>query len=324
MYVDKKLSGVKAVQTLSRLNRMHPGKEDTFVLDFVNDRQTIFDSFQPYYEVTTVVDETDVNHLYDLKVRLDGFRLYQQEEIDGFAAVYFNPGTNLRHVKNQRYLYSYTDPAVDRFRALEPEETQDEFKKTIRSWTNLYAFLAQIMPFSDSELEKFYAYAKLLQTRLPKRNLSETFQLADEVALEYYRLEKIKEGSIELLKGEEGELSGTTEAGLKRTKEEEALLSEIVSVLNEQFGTEFEEADKLFFDQIEAELLDDEKLKVQAKVNKLDTFKYAFDDLFMDKLIGRMDQNKDIFEKILADKLFGDLVKELMMKRIHRKLNEEK
>lgn len=322
MYVDKKLSGVKAVQTLSRLNRMCAGKEDTFVLDFANDRETIFNSFQPYYEVTTVTDETDINHLYDLKARLDSFQVYWQEEIDEFANVYFHPNTNLNNAKNQKYLYSFTDPSVERFKELETEEKQDEFKKSIRSWTNLYSFLAQIMPFVDAEFEKFYAFAKLLQTRLPKRDLSEAFQLSDEVALEYYRLEKIKEGSIDLLKGEEGELSGTTEAGLKRTKEEEALLSEIVSVLNDRFGTEFEEADKLFFDQIEAELMEDEKLQKQAKANKMDTFKYAFEDMFMTKLIGRMDQNQDIFEKILEDKMFGALVKELMMKKIYRKMNE--
>ncbi len=322
MYVDKKLSGVKAVQTLSRLNRMYAGKEDTFVLDFANDRETIFNSFQPYYEVTTVTDETDINHLYDLKARLDAFQVYWQDEIDEFANVYFHPNTNLNNAKNQKYLYSFTDPSIERFKELETEEKQDEFKKSIRSWTNLYSFLAQIMPFVDAEFEKFYAFAKLLQTRLPKRDLSETFQLSDEVALEYYRLEKIKEGSIDLLKGEEGELSGTTEAGLKRTKEEEALLSEIVSVLNDRFGTEFEEADKLFFDQIEAELMEDEKLQKQAKANKMDTFKYAFEDMFMTKLIGRMDQNQDIFEKILEDKMFGDLVKELMMKKIYRKMNQ--
>ncbi|GAB1415467.1 hypothetical protein MASR2M117_08730 [Paludibacter sp.] len=113
------------------------------------------------------------------------------------------------------------------------------------------------MPFVDTEFEKFYAYAKLLQTRLPKRELSESLYLDDEIALEYYRLQKIKEGAIQLQKGEEGALSGVTEAGLKRPKDEEALLSEIIQVLNERFGTEFEEADKLFFDQIEAELLED-------------------------------------------------------------------
>ncbi|SMP49123.1 type I restriction enzyme, R subunit [Desulfonatronum zhilinae] len=322
MYVDKKLSGVKAVQTLSRLNRTCAGKEDTFVLDFVNDRETIFASFQPYYEITTVTEETDINHLYDLKARLDEFQIYWETEIEAFANVYFNPETKLNNPKQQKYLYSFTDPAVDRFKEIEEEEKQDEFKKGLRTWTNLYAFLAQIMPFVDPDFERFYAYAKLLQTRLPKRELSESLHLDDEVALEYYRLQKIKEGSIDLLTGETGELSGTTEAGLKRAKDEEALLSEIINVLNDRFGTEFEEADKLFFDQIEAELMEDKTLQTQAKVNKIDTFKYAFEDLFITKLIDRMDQNQEIFEKILEDKVFGNLVKELMMKKVYKKMNE--
>jgi type I restriction enzyme R subunit len=322
MYVDKKLSGVKAVQTLSRLNRTCAGKEDTFVLDFVNDRETIFESFQPYYEITTVTEETDINHLYDLKARLDEFQIYWETEIEAFANVYFHPETKLNNPKQQKYLYSFTDPAVDRFKEISEEEKQDEFKKGLRTWTNLYAFLAQIMPFVDPDFERFYAYAKLLQTRLPKRELSESLHLDDEVALEYYRLQKIKEGSIDLLTGETGELSGTTEAGLKRAKEEEALLSEIINVLNDRFGTEFEEADKLFFDQIEAELMEDETLQTQAKVNKIDTFKYAFEDLFITKLIDRMDQNQEIFEKILEDKVFGNLVKELMMKKVYKKMNE--
>src|SRR5690606_25824262 len=304
----------RLVIALSRLNRTCPGKEDTFVLDFANDWETIRDSFQPYYEVTTVKEETDVNHLYDLKARLDQFQVYWETEIEAFSNVYFNPANKLGNPKEQRHLYAFTDPVVDRFRAIREGERRDEFKKGLRTWTNLYSFLSQIMPFTDPEFEKFYAYARLLQTRLPKRDLSESLELDDEVALEYYRLEKIKEGAIELEKGESGELSGTSEAGLKRSKEEEAFLSEIITVLNERFGTEFEEADKLFFDQIEAELMEDETLQTQARVNKLDMFKFAFNDKFIDKLIERMDQNQDIFEKILEDKVFGDFVKELMMK----------
>ncbi|WLD24319.1 type I restriction endonuclease [Flavobacterium dauae] len=321
MYVDKKLSGVKAVQTLSRLNRTCPGKDDTFVLDFANDRETILESFQPYYEITSVTEEPDINHLFDLKQRLDQFQVYWESEIDAFAQIYFDPAIKINSVKDQRFLYASTDNAVDRFKGLDDEQ-QDEFKKGLRTWTNLYAFLAQIMPFTDVDSEKFFAYAKLLQTRLPKRDLSEVVHLDDEIALEYYRLQKIKEGAIELKKNEDGELSGVTEAGLKRKNEEEVLLSEIIHVLNDRFGTEFEEADKLFFDQIEAELLEDETLKMQAQANKLDTFKYAFDDKFIEKLIGRMDQNQEIFEKILEDKAFGSLVKEFIMKRIYNQLNK--
>jgi len=322
MYVDKKLSGVKAVQTLSRLNRTAPGKEDTFVLDFVNDRKTIFESFQPYYERTIVAEEPDINHLFDLKLKLDEKQIIWQSEIDAFANIYFKPTGKLT-TKDQSLLYAFIDPAIDRFKAIEIEDEKDEFKKSLRTWTNLYSFLAQIMPFKEPEFEKFYAYAKLLQTKLPKRELSDSLQLTDEIAMEYYRLQKIKEGSIDLVKGEDGELDGLSEAGIKRAKEEKARLSEIIEILNERFGTEFEEADRLFFEQIEAELIQDEKLQTQAKANKIDTFKYAFEDMFLNKLIERMDQNQDIFDKIIENKSFGNLVKELMLKKVYDKINED-
>ncbi len=322
MYVDKPLSGVKAVQTLSRLNRIAPGKEDTFVLDFVNDRQTILSSFQPYYEITTVTEEPEPNHLYDLKAKLDEQQIYLDSEVNALARVYFNPTTQIT-VRTQAQLYRYIDPAVDRYKNIETDEEKETFKKSLRTWTNLYAFLAQIMPFREPEFEKFYAYAKLLLTKLPKRDLAESMKLNDEVALEYYRLEKIKEGSIPLMTGEEGELDGLTEAGIKRTTEEKAPLSEIINILNDRFGTEFEEADRLFFDQIEADLMQDATLKTQARVNKLDTFKYAFEDMFIDKLIERMDQNQKIFERILEDQPFGGFVKKLMMEKIFNQLNAE-
>ena len=320
MYVDKALSGVRAVQTLSRLNRTAPGKEDTFILDFVNDRQTILDSFQPYYEITTVTDEPEPNHLYDLKSKLDEQQIYLDAEVDALARVYFNPTTRMT-ARAQAQLYRHIDPAVDRYKNIETQEEKEAFKKSLRTWTNLYAFMAQIMPFREVEFEKFYAYAKLLLTKLPKRDLSESMKLTDEVALEYYRLQKIKDGSIDLVAGEEGELDGLTEAGIKRGKEDKAALSEIIDVLNDRFGTEFEEADRLFFEQIETELMQDAKLQTQARVNKLDTVKYAFEEIFIDKLIDRMDQNQEIFEKIIEDQSFGGLVKELMMKKIFDQLN---
>ena len=322
MYVDKPLSGVRAVQTLSRLNRTAPGKEDTFILDFINDRQTILDSFQPYYERTTVTDEPEPNHLYDLKAKLDGQQIYLDAEVNALARVYFNPTTRMT-ARAQAQLYRHIDPAVDRYKNIETQEEKEAFKKSLRTWTYLYAFMAQIMPFREVEFEKFYAYAKLLLAKLPKRDLSESMKLTDEVALEYYRLQKIKEGSIDLVTGEAGELDGLTEAGIKRGKEEKAALSEIIDVLNDRFGTEFEEADRLFFEQIETELMQDAKLQTQARVNKLDTFKYAFEEIFIDKLIDRMDQNQEIFEKIIEDQSFGELVRELMMRRIFDQLNAE-
>jgi len=322
LYVDKPLSGVKAVQTLSRLNRIAPGKENTFVLDFRNTRETILESFQPYYELTALKEEPTPNHLYDLKGQLDQYQIYLTSEINALAKVYFDPKTKMTP-KAQGKLYAILEPAIERYTALETEEKQDEFKKSLRTWINLYSFLSQLMPFRDTDLEKFFAFSKLLLTKLPKRSLGDSVKLVDEIALEYYRLDKIKEGAIDLIQGENGELESLTEAGMKRAKEEKATLSEIIDKLNDRFGTEFEEADRLFFEQIETELVQDEALKTQAKANKLDTFKFAFEETFIDKLIERMEQNQEIFEKILGDRSFGSLVKEIMMKSVYQRLNPD-
>ena len=319
MFVDKPLSGVKAVQTLSRINRIHPGKEDTFILDFVNDRDTILKSFQPYYEMTTVEQVTDPNHLYDLKNKLDEKQVYWQSEIDAFARVYFLL-KNMLNPREQGKLNAFIDPAVDRYKALE-ESDQDEFKKGLRTWTNIYSYLSQIITFQDIGLEKFFAYGRLLLTKLPKTDLSERLKLTDEIALEYYRLQKASEGSITLeAQGEVG-IQNITEAGIKRAKEEKAHLSEIIEILNERFGTDFNNADKLFFEQIEEELIGDEKLQMQAKSNTIENFKYGFDEAFLAKLIERMEDNKEIFEKILDDKEFGDVVRKWMLNKVYERMN---
>jgi type I restriction enzyme R subunit len=321
MYVDKKLSGVKAVQTLSRLNRVYPGKEDTFILDFVNDTQEILDSFQPYYEQTTLTENTDPNQLYDLKAKLETMQIFWQSEIDAFCNVFFKKSGS-RTNKDSAQLNAYIDPAVDRYRAIGKEEVQEDFKHALTVYLRLYSFLAQIMPFQDAELEKFYAYGRLLLNKLPKKGISEKLKLSDEVALEYYRLAKISEGSITLEKGGEYGLKPTTEVGTKKEKEEFAALSEIINVFNERFGKPITDADKLFFDQIEEELVADETLSKQAKINTIDNFKYGFQDVFINKLIDRMEQNKDIFVKIMDDNVVAEVVKDYMLKKVYKRLNE--
>ena len=321
MYVDKKLSGVRAVQTLSRLNRIYPGKEDTFILDFANDEQEILDAFQPYYEQTTLSSTTDPNKLYDLKNRIEGFQIIWQSEIDAFSRIFFK-SQKLRGAKDHAMLNSFIDPAVDRYLAVKDEEEQEDFKHTLTVFIRLYAFLSQIMPFADMDLEKFYAYARLFLNKLPKRNVSERFKIHDEVALEYYRLQKIREGRIFLEKDGESTLHPITEAGTKKEKEELARLSEIIEILNNKFGTDFTDADKYFFTQIEEELVADEKLSEQAKSNSIDNFKFGFEDTFLNKLIERMDSNQDIFTKIMDDKSFGDVVKEWMLFKVYNRLNE--
>jgi len=330
MYVDKKLSGVKAVQTLSRLNRMCTGKEDTFVLDFTNDTDEILESFQPYYELTSIKENSDPNYLYDLKAELDKANVIWETEINNFCNLYFKSAKSLT-VSDQAKLNAYIDPAVERFKQL-PEEnsdknvigtevTQDDFKNTMQSFNRTYSFLTQIMPFSDVDLEKLFTYTRFLYKKLPRTSQNDKFKLGDEVSLEYYRLQKIAENNIFMESQSVYELEGGGQAGLRLTKEDEANLSEIIEVLNKKFQTEFNTADKLFFDQIEEDMVLDEKLAEQAKNNPIENFKFGFDDIFMDALISRMEQNQDIFGKMMDDKEFGGLVKGYMLKKVYDRLS---
>ena len=331
MYVDKKLSGVKAVQTLSRLNRMCAGKEDTFVLDFANDTDDILNSFQPYYELTSIKENSDPNYLYDLKSEIEKSNIIWETEINNFCNVFFKSAKSLS-VSEQSKLNAYIDPAVERYKQLPKENskadvigtevTQEDFKNTLQSFNRTYSFLTQIMPFSDVELEKLFTYTLFLYKKLPRTSENDKFKLGDEVSLEYYRLQKIAENNIAMEDQGVYELEGGGSAGIRMSKEDEVALSEIIEVLNKRFSTEFNTADKLFFDQIEEDMILDEKLAGQAKNNSIENFKFGFEDLFMDKIIGRMEQNQDIFTKMMDDKDFGNIVKSYMLKKVYHRLSK--
>ncbi len=327
MYVDKKLSGVKAVQTLSRLNRMCAGKEDTFVLDFANDNEDILNSFQPYYELTSIKENSDPNHLYDLKGEIEKANVIWESEINNFCNVFFKSAKSLSF-SEQAKLNAYIDPAVERFKQLPAENTKDDvlgnevtqenFKNTLQVFNRTYSFLTQIMPFSDVELEKLFTYTRFLLKKLPRTSEKDKFKLGDEVSLEYYRLQKISENNIVMENQSVYELEGGGEAGIRMSKEEETALSEIINVLNKKFGTEFSTADKLYFDQIYEELIADDSLGLQAKSNTIENFKFGFEDKFMDTTISRMEQNQDIFTKMMNDKEFGNIVKDYMLKKVYQ------
>jgi type I restriction enzyme R subunit len=325
MYVDKKLSGVKAVQTLSRLNRICTGKEDTFVLDFVNEADDIKAAFQPYYEMTELEQTTDPNLLYDLKNRIEQAQIIWQSEVDNFAKVFFNPKFN---IANQAKLNAFLDPAVERFKQL-PEATipdgqlsQDDFKHTVISFTRLYSFLSQIIPFHDMELEKLFPYARFLLKKLPKKNIEDSLKLDDEVAMEYYRIDKTTETPIVMEKMAAYKLQPATETGLRRKKDDDqSLLSEIIQIINDKFGTDFTETDRLFFEQIVEACVSDEILQVQAKVNSLDNFRFPFEESYNDKIIERMDQNQEIFNRLMEGGDFASVVLNTIMKEVYRRLN---
>ncbi|KHJ37141.1 type I restriction enzyme EcoR124II R protein [Pedobacter glucosidilyticus] len=308
MYVDKKLSGVKAVQTLSRLNRMHAGKEDTFVLDFANEEEEIRESFQPYYELTGVQEVSDPNRLYDLKATIEEKQIIWQTEVNNFASQYFK-ATDFHDKKIHALLNAFIDPAVDRFKAIEVEEEQEDWKHTLQAYIRAYAFLSQIMPFQDEQLEKLYAYGRLLINKLPKKSLEDRFKLNDEVVLQYYRLQKMNETNIVLEHQEAYGLEPGSEAGIRKAKEEQTELSQIIDAINNRFGTEFTEADQLFFDQVGIDLLKDETIIKQAKNNSFEHFiQGSLRDKSFEKLIDRMDINNTTATNMLNDEKLADAV----------------
>jgi type I restriction enzyme R subunit len=299
MYVDKRLSGVQAVQTLSRLNRMTPGKQDTFVLDFVNEAEEIRLSFQPYYEQTIVAETADPNRLYELQHELESAQVFSSGEVEGLCKVFYAPKAT-QSVADQARMYGYLNPGVDRFVSLD-EEKQEEFRSALKGYVGLYSFLSQVMPFSDPDLEKLYTFARFLLLKLPQDPKRDPLDLQGEVALKYYRLDKVSEGGVGLNPGENVAIWPPSELGSKKGKDDEAPLSEVIEILNERFGTNFTKIDQLYFDQVTETAQADEEVLQKAGANSFDSFDLWIDDKLLDVVIDRMDRNGEITSRLMNE-----------------------
>jgi type I restriction enzyme, R subunit len=303
MYVDKRLDGVQAVQTLSRLNRMIPGKDAPFVLDFVNEAEDIFRAFKPYYDKTGLQQASDPSQLERLKHELDQAQVYHWSEVEAFAQVFYKPPERQSpadHAHMQRHL----QPAVDRFRGMADSEKQQAFWDKLNGYVKMYAFLSQIIPYGDPELEMLYSYGRFLLPHLPLDREAITVRLGDEVELQYYRLERVHSGPIDLKQGDVRPVKSPTEVGTGKAKDEKAPLSEIIEVLNERFGTQFTEEDRLFFQQIKEKAVKNDQVIQTALANPLDKFELGIRKLIEDFMIERMGENDKIVTRYMADREF--------------------
>lgn len=319
MYVDKPLSGIKAVQTLSRLNRTCPGKEDTFVLDFVNDIEDIKDSFQPYYESTGLEEVTDPNILYDLQAELEPYQIFTEKEVQVVNELEIKGGFK-KQTKAQTELNSWIDRGVDRFKSLEEEE-KDAFKAAATKFVRTYAFILQIATFIDLDLHKLYIYLNYLLRKLPRSSKDKDVYMADDVALEYYRNQKVFEGGIELEQTGGVDLKPTSHGAGGVVEDEKVRLSSILDKLNDRFGTEFTETDFLSRDQVKEDMLNSEDIQQKAKNNTKDNFKFAFEKSFINFVIDRMGSNEKFFMKILENEEFKNFIMEDMMNEVYSEVN---
>lgn len=315
MYVDKRLDGVQAVQTLSRLNRMIPGKDAPFVLDFVNDAENIYRAFKPYYDATGLEEGSDPSKLEALKHELNQAQVYHWSEVEAFAQIFYKPEDQQSpadHARMQKHL----QPAVDRFKAVKEDDKRQDFRDKLSGYVRMYAFLSQIIPYADAELEMLYSYGRFLLPHLPFDRDSSVVQIGDEVSLQYYRLDQVHSGGIDLKAGEPTGVYAPTEVGTGKAKDEHVPLSEIISVLNERFGTEFSEEDRLFFQQIKERATKDASVINTAMANPLDKFQLGIRKLIEDMFIQRMSENDKIVTRYMDDKEFQGLAYPILAREI--------
>jgi type I restriction enzyme, R subunit len=309
MFVDKTLVGLAAVQTLSRLNRIHPEKTDTFVLDFRNDADGITEAFKPWYEAT-IASPTDPNLLHDLADGLLALQVLDDGEARGVAAIIAD---RTERVSDHGMVHALLAPAVGRFRAKDPEG-QSEVRDALDQYVRAYSFLSQVVDFGDVGLEALYLASRALLALLPSDG-GGRLDLGAEVELTHLRLEKTSEGGI-TPDGGGGELEAIYSGRGREADERKEHLSAIIDVLNERFGLQLGTADQLFFDQLEATWLADEHLVAQARANPVENFRLVFADRFIKSIVGRMDDNADIFKRVLDDPAFQSVVMEHYLQKV--------
>ena len=316
MYVDKKLAGVKAVQTLSRLNRTCPGKEDTFVLDFVNEPNDILESFLPFYRTTMLNNDIEPNDIYRLQHAIEEKKVIDPADVLLFSNLFYKDkqtNTDLSIMNN------CVDNAVHRVKDFTRDELI-EFRSLINRFINFYNLLIQVAPIIDPELHRLHVYLRYLYKKLEIEGPS-SIDLTDKIILQYYKLEKQQDVMIEYPLGEPGVEINPIGSG-KVSEADKDPLSVIIDRLNEKYGTQFADTERLAVEQIVTSLKLDKSLELKAKANPLETFRLAFEPAFKDNVIKEFDKNQAFYTRILTEDDFRSKIIDLLAMEVYRSFNQ--
>lgn len=315
MYVDKALTGVAAVQTLSRLNRCYPGKR-TFILDFVNDWETIRASFASYYEATEIDQVTDPSIIYDTKGKLDKYGVYQQSEVDAVADAWYNENDEQRKLIRIEGLLA---PEVDRWMALEKED-QILFKALLKKFIKTYSFVTQMLKFGDEKLHRFFVYAGMLVKKL-FIDTSDDVRLRDKVEIEYLRVEDKGTRSISL---ESEKLRNGAAIPGAVPEEEKEFLSELVRQMNERFGTDWQDADKLI-KAVGDKIMEDDEFVTTAKNNSMKEVETIFFEAYANALIAIISEGGEMADAIAKNpEGYEEFLRENLLPYVYKKCRGEK
>jgi type I restriction enzyme R subunit len=301
MYVDKVLTGLAAVQTLSRLNRTCDGKDGTFVLDFRNDADDIRASFAPWY-TSTVAPPTDPNLLYDTRHALDPYGVLWPDEVARAVALLLERDIAGSHGRAHAAL----TPAIDRFHDLDPYQ-QDAFRDSLNRFVRTYSFLSQVVSFTDVKLEADYLFCRALAVFI-RPPADAGLDLGSEVELAQLRNEEISSGSISLDPTTHGEVSTIFSGTGTQHQPDEEPLSKIIALLNERFGTSWAPEDRVFYDVVADKLAAQPDIQQAAAVNTAENFKIVLTKAFVEQIIAQMATSEDMALKLIDNNDMRDAV----------------
>ena len=321
MFIDKKLSGTSAVQTLSRVNRVCPYKEDTFNLDFVNKAEDIRDAFLPYYEATILDEGIDANLIYNTKISLRGFNLYSDSDVENFMKI-FNKEKN-QSATDLGKLASILKPIVEAYKEL-PEDKMFEFKKTANNFTKWYSYVTQICRFFDKELKNEYYFILYLSKVLPSGSVVNV-KLEDKLSLEFYKLNKTFNGDIKLNTNDETHISIPKPGVIDFHKEEDELLENIIKKVNERYEGDFTDADKVMIEAIYTRCVkSNKKLKNYAEKNEEEVFSQSiFPKIFKDVTSDCYSEQVEAFTKLFQNKEFYNTIMEEIAHQAYLSLRDK-
>jgi type I restriction enzyme R subunit len=313
MFVDKKLGGTSTVQTLSRLNRRTQGKDSTMVLDFVNDTEQVQEDFQRYYGSNYMQEEnfTDPNKLYEVADAITAAGIIYPQDIESFAEIFFTPENDFEK------LQPILNEVVNRYRNDMLEEQQAEFKSNLKSFIKLYRFLSQIITFQDVELEKAYVFYIALAKKLPRERINLPFDVVEDVQLDSFKIQHQFTTSLSL-SSEDTELEGLSSGGSKGSDDEELeFLSKIIKALNDTYGLDLTDEDRVEFEKMKESInANDNLMSYFNEKNSKDNIRDKFNDEIDNELLNFINTKLDFYNKMTEDKA-NSLLKALWFNEIY-------
>ena len=324
MYVDKNLKGISAVQTLSRLNRINPGKTDTFVLDFENSEEDIKKAFLPYYETTEMVGDTDINMVYDLRNKISNFLLYNHDDVTKFITFMKAHARKAETDYSIGLLAGMIAPVIARYKALS-ENDQSVVKDYIRKFNGSYSYVTQLIRIHDEDLFNEYQYTQNLIRLLPRKS-GQFIDIDDKVRLEYAKLTETFSGAI-TINEKPPIISPYSITETKGEDKKRDTLQRIIDKVNERFEGKFTDSDRVIVEgiyQLFMKSPDIKKFKKYAKDNSTEMFVQSlFPDKFKEIVTQCFIENKESFEKLFSDPEFYDKVQDEMANELYKSLRKD-